>query len=679
MLTLCLCALPSADFMVPPSQLGDEDETEDDISLSGSNYGFSFLQSSAPSSRSPSPDLSFMSEANAAAAAWKGDKPTALELHPQSSSTLPQKLSTSQAMRKSASYDLVAISRHRSRTMPSQEHTATQVVRKAAMSGDRKRDMEELRRRAIEKKRISDQRKSLSGDNQNTPAPTLSLDPIKMKRSRSNDLPVMSSRVSSTVNSAPHPHIKVVVATPPSSPDMRGEPRSVSPLTESMMAPEPTPKQPEPDIVTTSSSSPAGATSIENYKPPLSQHPDSTTSSSAEGKKRKPVPSPRKKQDSSDSEPLSSTTTAQIQNQHQISTNEPVEFKRIVTSNVEGRKYGTLEREKKPSAAPRKRTSSLDKERSREHRSGTLERKKRPIKTPEPQSSESSSTALPSKKISLGKSITDTSPPVVQHDIRRELESAHATPTQASVEASSHVKEKVEAPNPTLREIGKTTSVTSEGSVDSKGSAEGNREQVETVPQNDGGGVEDHKWLRKGAKRGGARHKRDHPLHQEEGAEDDEYSPRNRSRSGALSGGGRRAHMNTAEEEDEYSPRSRLRSGALSGGGKRAHTNTAEEEEQHISRSRTRSGAVSGNDAGVIRRSRNVKGSPRPSHRPRTRPLSGGSYSGKDGIDFPEPQFHNEPNSWEETEIMTRAQVSRERRVARTGGDLLVASDGEQD
>lgn len=49
-------------------------------------------------------------------------------------------------------------------------------------------------------------------------------------------------------------------------------------------------------------------------------------------------------------------------------THEPVEF---ITSSVEG---GTLEKGKKPTAAPKKRVSSLDKEKSREYKSRTLKR-----------------------------------------------------------------------------------------------------------------------------------------------------------------------------------------------------------------------------------------------------------------------------------------------------------------
>ena len=652
-----LCS--AADFMVPPSQLADDDETEDNISLSGSNYGgFSFLQSSAPSSRSPSPDLSFMSEANAAAAAWKADKHTTTtsELLPQSSGTLPQKKSNPHAMRKSGSYDLVAISRHRALTMPSQERSS-HMARKSAMSGDKKRDMEELRRRVIEKKRAGEQQRQLSGDSHSA---TLSLEPVKMKRSRSNDLPVMSSRVSPAVGSSPHPHIKVSVATPPALPEVfRGEPRSVSPLTEAMIAPEPKPKPTVP--ATVASSSPAGATGIDNDTPPFSQQPDSTTGSLAESKKRKPVPSPRRKLGSFDSDPQSSTITAQQQQQQQqqqASSHEPVEFKRIVTSNIEGRKYGTLEREKKPSAAPRKRTASLDKEKSREYRSGTLERKKRAAKTPEPQASDSNTTAPPSKKISLGiskSSVDSNSPPsipsVVPYSMTREQGSVYP---QTSMEVSPRVKEEVpvEPPNPTLREIGKTVSIGSEGSGDSRGGAEVTRDHVEseTVLRTDSGGAEDHKWQRKGARRAGGRQRRGHPMHQDE-VEDEESNPRSRTRSGAVSGGAAR----------------------------RSHQNTAEEDDQHSSRSRTRSGAVSGSDKGVIRRSRNVKGSARPSARAGRRPHSGGSYPEKDGVDFPEPQFQTDPHGLEEAEIMHRSRVSRQRRAARTGGDLLVASDGEQD
>ena len=72
-----------------------------------------------------------------------------------------------------------------------------------------------------------------------------------------------------------------------------------------------------------------------------------------------------------------------------------------------------------------------------------------------------------------------------------------------------------------------------------------------------------------------------------------------------------------------------------------------------------------------------MKNSPRLAHRVASRQRSGPSPD-KDSTDFPEPSFHNEPDNLDEAERMLHAKVSR-RRVARTSGDFLVATDGERD
>lgn len=617
----------TADFMVPASQLhtDDDDETEDDIStISGStaNYGgFPFLAGSAPSSRSPSPDMSFMSEANAAAAAWKGERHhPSMELHPQSNSTLPKshhQLSRKKAaaMRKSGSYDLVAIRKQRSSTLPSQEHTMS-MTRKPAMSGEKK--MEDMRRRVVEKKKATEQRMSVGVEIQGTPSPTLIADPLKIRRSHSNDMPIKTiSRLSPIMgSSSQHPHIKVVVATPPHSPDMhRAEYRSESPLTESTMARESTHKLPEPD-----SSSLTSAT-VSHNTPPTHQ-PDSV---SEKGNKHKPVPSPRKKQNSSDTEYPSSKTAQQ----QQLSTGDSSEYTQFVMTSVERKRYGTLEREK-PTAAPRKRTSSLDKEKSR---SGTLERRQRASKTPEPQSFDSKNTTTQYKKTTVGSS-KPAFTAVFPADVNKELEKKISSSTkQSSVESSSSVKDDVDPVNPKLKEIGKTLSITSDGSVDS------GREHADSVTRSGSNGSGEHKWQRKGARRTGGRH---------------------------------RHHNHTEMDEDDHSSRSRTRSGAISGGAAPRRNTTEDDEQQLSSRSRTRSGAVSGTDASALRRSRRV--SPRRPHRKVTQQNSGPNT---DHIDFPEPALPSEVFSIEE-ESMRRARAGN-RRAARIGGDLLVAADGEQD
>ena len=585
--------------MVPASHLDeDDDELEDDIStISGStaNYGgFSVLAGSAPSSRSPSPDVSsFMTEANAAAAAWKGDRQTAAELHPQSYKTLPLGKSPI-GMKKSGSYDLVAIrNQKRASTLPSKERTSS-ISRKPAMGGERKERMEELRRRVVEKKRAADRQRYGGGDSQQRPPspPTLSVDPLKMKRSRSNDFPVANPRLSPVLGAtSPHPHIKVVVATPPTSPDiMRGEPRSESPLIESTMARESTPKS--QDHETTRAAT--------NDSPSSSQQ-----SVEEEGRKRKPVPSPRRKQ---------ATPEVEAPPLQQGSQDGGGEFSLV----ADAKKFATIEREK-PSAAPRRRTASLDKEKGREYRS--LERRQKAGRAPEPQPSSEFKT-VSSRKTPVGES-KSTFSAMLPAEVTSELKSA--------LSKKNSNKEESEQPNPHLKEIGKTLSITSEGSVDSQ--------QGEGVTRADSGSSGEHTWRRQRAVRTTGRRQTGNYMEGEE----DESSPRARSRSGAVSGGGR--------------------------GARRSQQTAATEEDEPSSRSRTRSGAMSGNDAQGLRRGRNnARVSPRPARR-------GHSGAGAETDGFPEPSF--EQFGSEEAESIRRARVAN-RRVARTGGDLLVATDGEQ-
>jgi hypothetical protein len=347
-----------------------------------------------------------------------------------------------------------------------------------------------------------------------------------------------------------------------------------------------------------------------------------------------------------------------------------VEFKRIVTSSGEGKKYGTLEREKKRSAMPRKRTGSLDKEKSRAYQSGSLERRHRGTRTPEPYGSEFKKVTSPSKKTLVGSSTpSSTYSAVLPAEVNREMERVLVATKKATSVISSSTKDQ-EQGNPTLKEIGKTLSITSVGSVEmgktpsdgsvemkktpsdgsvdikktpSGGSVDNTKEPAERV---DSSGSGDHKWQRKGAKR---RQRPTLPASQPE-FDDDEFSPRSRTRSGAVSGGG---------------------------SAQRSTHNTEEDEEMHSSRSRTRSGAVSGSDAAAIRRGRNVKHSPRPAHRVVSRHRSGPSPD-KDSSDFPEPSFRIEPDNLDEAELMLHAKVSR-RRAGRTSGDMLVATDGERD
>ena len=702
----------SADFMVSPSKLEDEDESEDDLStVSGStaNYGgYPFPAGSAPSSRSPSPDLSFMSEANAAAAAWRSDRPSSTELHPLSNTAVPHQLNKMQAapMMKSVSYDLVATRRQRSSTMPSRERNQN-IVRKSAMSGDRKKDMEEMRRRAVEKKRALEQKKFQGSEPQRTPSPpTLSVGPLKMKRSRSNELTIMSA--------TPHPHIKVVRATPPASPEMpRSEKQgSESPLTEKAVVSDPVHKTPEPIPTTTPSS-----TTHETPPVQLSKVPEDDAASA---RKRKPVPIPRKKPDPEPSSAPTSTTVHEAAEEpthepvefkrittsgtegkkystlerekkptaipvqepayepvefKRITTSgtegkkystlerekkptatpvqepayEPVEFKRITTSGTEGKKYSTLEREKKPTATPRRRTGSFDKEKSKDY--GSLERRQRGARTPEPQAFEFKKVAPSSRKAPIDSSKPSTVPPsltaVLPADVSKELERELRMTKQAAPSEVSPSTKHEDIPTPKLKEIGKTTSVAHDVGVDSV------KEHSEDTARTDSTGPGDHKWQRKGARRTARGRDRHAPPTSQADVDDDDQSPRPRARSRAVSGNSSAAAM-------------------------RSHHHTEEEQESY-SRSRTRSGAVSGSDAASLRRGRNMKKmSPSSAHRAVAR-HSSGPPSDRDHDDFPEPRSEpNEPINSRDDMYM-HARVSHHRRAARTGGDLLVATDGERD
>ena len=640
-----------------PSKLDDDEDSEDDLSsVSGStaNYGgFSHIGGSAASSRSASPDTSLMSEANPAAAGWKGDQSSSIELRPETYGSLPRahqltKKQSVSPMRKSGSYDLVAIRKQRSSPLPMQQERerSGSMVRKPAMSGDRKKDMEELRRRVVEKKKTAEQRRSLGTE-----------EPVEMKRSRSGDLPTPSSQILPIKGSLPHPHIKVVKATPPTSPNvlLGGEDRTESPLTVKAVATEPVRNVPEPE---TQNKSPGV------FNLPLDTAPEQQTGHSdsdmtpAASKKRKPVPSPRMKQNTSESEPTTTVTLQQQQQQQQQEQQEPEEFKRIVTSSVvvssvEGKKYATLEREKKdrPVAMRRKRAGSLEKDKTRDYMSSTFEKQQRQAKTPEPQAFEFKKVASPAKKMSVGSSKPSVASPrftaVLPSEVNKELEKELQS-KQAPVEVSPAMEDEAKV-NPKLNEIGKTSSITSEGSVEST------KESADNVSGVDPAGSADHRWQRKGAKRVGGRSRRP-PRSPQLEFEDEETAPRARSRSGAVSGG------NASVAAMRRSPYNQ------------------EEEEPH-SRSRTRSGAMSGGDAVVLRRSRNVKGSPRPAsretrHRPLAQLYSAPLTVGEDTDDYTTFQHTTDPDSFEEVACLRR---ERPRRAALSGSDLLVAADGEAD
>ena len=645
--------------MVSPSKLDDDEDSEDDLSsVSGStaNYGgFSHIGGSAASSRSASPDTSLMSEANPAAAGWKGDQPSSIELRPETYGSLPRahQLTKNQSvspMRKSGSYDLVAIRKQRSSTLPTQQERerSGSMVRKPAMSGERKKDMEELRRKVVEKKKAAEQRRSLGTE-----------EPVEMKRSRSGDFPTPSSQILPIKGSLPHPHIKVVKATPPTSPNvlLSGEVRTESPLTVKAVATEPVRNVPEPE--TRSKSPGVFNLPLDTASEQQTGHSDSDMTPAA-SKKRKPVPSPRRKQDTSESEPTTTVTLQQQQQeqQQQQQPQEPEEFKRVVTSSVvvssvESKKYATLEREKKdrPVAMRRKRAGSLEKDKTRDYMSSTFEKQQRHAKTPEPQAFEFKKVAPPVKKMSVGSSKPSTASPrfaaVLPSEVHKELEKELQS-KQAPVEVSPAMEDEAKV-NPKLNEIGKTSSVTSEGSVEST------KESADNVSGVDPDGSADHRWQRKGARRVGGRSRRP-PRSPQLEFEDEETAPRARSRSGAVSGGNSSA---AAMRRSPYN----------------------QEEEDPHSRSRTRSGAMSGGGAVVLRQSRNVKGSPRAAsretrHRPLAQLYSAPLTVGDNTDDYTASQHTTDPDSFEEVACLRR---ERPRRAAHSGSDLLVAADGEAD
>ena len=125
------------------------------------------------------------------------------------------------------------------------------MSRKPAMSGDRR--MGDMRRRVVERKKAVE-RDGCGGGRSSVHLHLRCLrsspdEMLAIQRYAREECTPLSSNGSSQ-----HPHIKVVVATPPHSPEMHraAEHRSESPLMEAKMAREFTPKQPEPDSTSTS-------------------------------------------------------------------------------------------------------------------------------------------------------------------------------------------------------------------------------------------------------------------------------------------------------------------------------------------------------------------------------------------------------------------------------------------
>ena len=574
----CL-SIPAAEF-VSPSRLDEDEETEDDLSssISGSpaTYGgFPYHAGSIPSSRSPSPELAFVTEANPAAAAWKSDQQSyQSELQPGHSGTPPRRLNEKNQglpMRKSGSYDLVAIRRQRSSTTPHQGHSlGGQLARKSAMGGERRKDMEELRRKVVERKKVTEQRKSMEGEGSRTPSPTVSLEATPMKRSKSTESSFAQLYASPRLGS-PHPHIKVHQATAPVSPENL---TSHSPQPAKALQPdEPVPVEPvqQPPKPAHQEKPHVTSDGVDTHSVQVSSQGNSNVSPVA-AQRRKPVPTPRKKQNISNTQPSLSQ-----------SSHEMEEFKRVVTGSQQKgagqEKSASLEREKK--GIGQEKSASLEREKKgNEFRINTLERKQRRSKTPEPPADEFRKVGV-AKKTHGGASRPDTSSPsfapVLPSEVTNEFEKEFekVLMPRSSLELSSSMEEEDTA-NPKLQDIGKHTSITSEGSV------EGSREHagsLTSLGSEESGNLGDHHWKRKGARR--VTRTRSPAAASQPDVDGDESSPRSRSRSGALAGSDAHKLKRGRNVRGTRSPISQRHSGQTAGGASTVSTPPAADTAQH--------------------------------------------------------------------------------------------------
>ena len=641
--------------MTSPSRLDDEDdELEDGLStMSGSTTGYSGFGSylpgsSNPPSRSPSPEPAFLREANAAAAAWRSDYPS--ELRPELPPQLGM-LSQNNPMRKSASYDTVVARKSRTFAPSSYERQDRQerersstMSRRVAMSGEKRREMEGLRKRLIGK---GDQRKSWAKENFRSESPTL-LDPVQMRRSKSNELAASHNRFASLMTGT-HPHIKVMASTPPMTSDLRGLEKGETQLAEKTVQ----------KVPGTEAHSTFPSTSSAPLDTPATQQPIQSDSPMVD-KHSYSDPAPRKKISSPDMKPSGQESVQEVNDsKHVVSTQEK--------KKVSQQKSSTLDEKalKEKGIAQRKRATSLENAKAKEYKANLKKKQKVSL------TSESSQDSKDISAESLGKNVSAES-------ASRSI-SASAVLSSAPLEASkkplqSEVSSSMEenaTSTPHLQEIGKISSITSD---------EGTKEQVE--PE-DTPSTMNHNWQRRRRVARRAEHRR--AIYKRDEMDDsDEVAPRSRTHSGAVSEGKRHSGQQEPDEnrgpvpqdqsysghreledEEDVVPRGRSRSGAVSETSSRSSTLTTQDDDQPVSHGRTRSGALSRDSH--LKRSSNVKGSARPRYQ-RVHHVQ--QNSGDDVVSYQRVRA-------DDTEGATEPSDRMHRREGLAGTDLFVSAEGE--
>ena len=419
------------------------------------------------------------------------------------------------------------------------------VVRKHAISGDNRKDMEEMRRRVLEKKKLSEQK---SAGPSRTPSPTLSQDGYPMTRSRSHDFPATRHQFSAATSGSPHPYAKIVQpnifadggGTPSPQLARYSQPKKPTQSEESSTPDKPAFHQKSSPILpqrlesswSDKSLSVESEKSLQSEKSPQSEFVPANSetylepvpslednSSPPAALTRKPVARPRKKQNIID-----------LQASLPRSSQELDEFKRIVTTppeikTVRKEKSASLEREKKVN----------------EFKVSTLERKKKRPEVHETANDEFKKVSTPKKaQAHEGGSKRDTySPnpaPIVPSDVSGEFENVLLVRNQREISSSF---EEDTARNPELKDIGKHASITSEGSLDGAKETESftSTTSIASAASDEGAVLGDRRWKRQGARRV-TRNKQPSPTPSNQPPLDaDESSPRSRTRSGAMSGG----------------------------------------------------------------------------------------------------------------------------------------------
>ena len=413
------------------------------------------------------------------------------------------------------------------------------VVRKHAMSGDNKKDLEEMRRKALEKKTLAEQK---SADPSRTPSPTLSQDGYPMTRSKSHDFSATRHQFSDATSVSPHPYAKIVqpniVADGGKTPSLQlarhPQPKKPSQFEESptpanklafhqkssilpqqveasvSVEPEKSPqleKFPQPDFDPVSSGT---------YIEPIPSLEDNI--SPPVGLRRKPVPRPRKKQNVID-----------LQASLPRSSQEVDEFKRIISTPSE---IKTVKREK---------SASLEREKKvNEFKVSTLERKKKRPEMHETADDEFKKVStLKKTQAHEGDSKVDTSLPnpasVVPSDMSSEFDKVLLVRNQLEISSSF---EEDATRSPGLKDIGKHTSITSEGSLDGAKETTSftTTTSIASAASDEGAVLGDRRLKRQGARRVTHNKQPSSTPSNQPPIDADESSPRSRSRSGAVSG-----------------------------------------------------------------------------------------------------------------------------------------------